>query len=101
MRGLLRERGVVARVGAAGLKRDLPAALADESNELSGEMRELLSEMGQWLRTLEQRIASCEARIIRKFKHHEHDPASVLLRGHAPHRVGAGRLSPRSLALVN
>src|SRR5215471_8007922 len=39
MHGLLRERGVVARVGAAGLKRDLPAALADESNELSGEMR--------------------------------------------------------------
>ena len=69
LRGLLRERGVVVRTGAAALKRSLPAALADENSELSGEMRELLSEMSQWLRTLEQRIASCEARITRKFKH--------------------------------
>ena len=71
LRGLLRERGVVIRVGVAGLKRSLPAALADESSELSGEMRELLGEMGQWLRTLEQRIASCETQITRKFKHDE------------------------------
>jgi transposase len=71
LRGLLRERGVMVRTGAAALKRSLPAALADESSELSGEMRELLSEMSQWLRTLEQRIASCEARITRKFKHDE------------------------------
>src|SRR5713101_8171733 len=71
LRGLLRERGVVVRTGAAALKRGLPAALADESSELSGEMRELLGEMGQWLRTLEQRIASCEAQITRKFKHDE------------------------------
>jgi len=71
LRGLLRERGLVVRTGAAALKRSLPAALADESSELSGEMRELLSEMSQWLRTLEQRIASCEARITRKFKHDE------------------------------
>ena len=71
LRGLLRERGVVVRTGAAALKRSLPAALADESSELSGEMRELLCEMSQWLRTLEQRIASCEARITRKFKHDE------------------------------
>jgi len=71
LRGLLRERGVVVRVGVAGLKRGLPAALADESSELSGELRELLGEMGQWLRTLEQRIASCEAQITRKFKHDE------------------------------
>ncbi len=71
LRGLLRERGVVVRTGAAALKRSLPAALADESSELSGEMRELLCEMSQWLQTLEQRIASCEARITRKFKHDE------------------------------
>src|SRR5260370_87900 len=71
VRGLLRERGVAVRMGVAALKRRLPAALADESSELSGEMRELLSEMSQWLRTLEQRIASCEARITRKFKHDE------------------------------
>ena len=70
-RGLLRERGVVVRTGAAALKRSLPAALADESSELSGEMRELLSEMNQWLGTLEQRIASCETRITRQFKHDE------------------------------
>jgi len=56
LRGLLRERRMVVRTGAAALKRSLPAALADESNEQSGEMRELLSEMSQWLRTLEQRI---------------------------------------------
>jgi transposase len=71
LRGLLRERGVVVRVGVAGLKRGLPAALADESSELCGELRELLGEMGQWLRILEQRIASCEAQITRKFKHDE------------------------------
>jgi transposase len=71
LRGLLRERGVVVRTGAAALKRSLPAALADDSSELSGEMRELLCEMSQWLRSLEQRIASCEARITRKFKHDE------------------------------
>jgi transposase len=71
LRGLLRERGVVVRSGAAVLKRSLPAALADEHNELSGEMRELLSEMSQWLGILEQRIASCETRITRQFKHDE------------------------------
>jgi transposase len=32
LRGLLRERGVVVRTGAAALKRGLPAALADESS---------------------------------------------------------------------
>jgi hypothetical protein len=56
LRGLLRERRMVVRTGAAALKRSLPAALADESSELSGEMRALLSEMSQRLRTLEQRI---------------------------------------------
>src|SRR6202790_559674 len=71
LRGLLRERGVAVRIGVAGLKRALPAALAYDSDELSGEMRELLSEMNQWLRTLEHRIASCEARITQKFKHDE------------------------------
>jgi transposase len=69
LRGLLRERCMVVRTGTAALKRSLPAALADESTELSGEMRELLREMSQWLQTLEQRVASCEARITRKFKH--------------------------------
>jgi transposase len=39
LRGLLRERGVVVRTGPIALKRALPPALADESNELSGEMR--------------------------------------------------------------
>ena len=58
-------------MGVAALKRSLPAALADESSELSGEMRELLCEISQWLRTLEQRIARCEAPIARKFKHDE------------------------------
>jgi hypothetical protein len=38
---------MVVRTGAAALERSLPAALADESSELSGEMRELLSEMSQ------------------------------------------------------
>ena len=57
---------MVARIGAAALKRSLPTALADESSELSGEMRELLREMSQWLRLLEQRITSCEARITRR-----------------------------------
>jgi len=71
LRGLLRERGVVVRVGPIALKRALPSALADEGNELSGEMRELLGEMSQWLRTLEERIASCEAKISRYFKHDE------------------------------
>ena len=39
LRGLLRERRMVVRTGAAALKRSLPAALAAESSELSGEMR--------------------------------------------------------------
>lgn len=81
LRGLLRERGVVVRTGAAALKRSLPAALADESSELSDEMRELLCEMSQWLRTLEQRIASCEARITRKFKHDERCQRLAPVRG--------------------
>jgi transposase len=71
LRGLLRERGVVMRTGVTALKRNLPAALADESSELSGEMRALLSEMSQWLETLEQRITSCETRITRQFKQDE------------------------------
>ena len=62
---------MVVRTGAAALKRSLPAALADDSSELSGEMREMLSEMSQWLGSLEQRIASCETRITRQFKHDE------------------------------
>ncbi len=71
IRGLLRERGVVVRIGPTALKRELPPALADESNELSGEMRELLGEMSQWLRALEERIASCEAKIAQQFKREE------------------------------
>ncbi len=71
LRGLLRERGVVVRIGPTALKRALPPALADESNELSGEIRELLGEMSQWLRALEERIASCEAKIAHQFKRDE------------------------------
>ena len=71
LRGLLRERGVVVGIGPTALKRALPPALADESNELSGEMRELLGEMSQWLRALEERIASCEAKIAHQFKRDE------------------------------
>jgi transposase len=45
LRSLLRERGVVVRVGPTALKRALPPALADEGNELSAEMRELLGKL--------------------------------------------------------
>ncbi len=65
LRALLHERGVVARLGAAGLRQALARALAEEGNELSGALRELLLEMSGWLRELEQRVASVTARIER------------------------------------
>jgi transposase len=65
LRGLLHERGVVAPLGAAGLRRTLVQALADESNEVSGALGELLLELSGWLGELEQRIAAIGSRIER------------------------------------
>ena len=53
LRALLHERGVVARLGAAGLRKALSDALAQEQrNEVSGAMGELLLELSGWLREL-------------------------------------------------
>ena len=74
LRALLHERGVAARLGAAGLRAGLARALADENaenHEVSGAMRELLVEMSGWLRELEQRISSLSGRIERAAKRDE------------------------------
>jgi transposase len=74
VRALLHERGVVARLGAAGLRAGLVRALADEhdeQHEVSGAMGELLREFGGWLRELEQRVAAITKRIERAAKHDE------------------------------
>ena len=71
LRALLHERGVVARLGAAGLRQALSDALADERNEVSGAMGELLLEMSGWLREFEQRIAAINQRIERAVKDDE------------------------------
>ncbi len=67
IRALLHERGVVARLGAAGLRQ----ALAAENSELSGAIGELLRELSGWLRELEQRIAAITRRIERAAKDDE------------------------------
>jgi len=68
IRALLHERGVVARLGAAGLRQAVTQALEDDNHELSGGLRELLREMSGWLRELEQRIAEVTGRIERAVK---------------------------------
>ena len=72
IRALLHERGVVARRGAAGLRKALTDALVQEQrNELSGAMGELLLELSGWLRELEQRIAAITQRIEHAVEHDE------------------------------
>ena len=71
IRGLLHERGVVARLGAAGLRHALAQALEDERNEVSGAIGELLLELSGWLREAEQRIAAITKRIERVVKDDE------------------------------
>jgi len=74
LRALLHERGVAARLGAAGLRAGLARALADEHDErheVSGAMRELLLELSGWLRELEQRGAAITKRIEHAAKHDE------------------------------
>jgi transposase len=68
IRALLHERGVVARLGAKGLRTALAQALADERNEVSGAIGELLLELSGWLRESEQRIATITRRIERAAK---------------------------------
>ena len=63
IRALLHERGVVARLGAAGLRQALTQALAAENPELSGATGEVLLELSGWLRESEQRIAAITRRI--------------------------------------
>ena len=69
LRALLHERGVVAPLGAKGLRRTLSAALANrEHHELSETLGELLLELcGSW-RDLDARIAELTRRIERAAK---------------------------------
>ena len=71
IRALLHERGVVGRVGAAGLRQALAQALQTENSELSGAMGELLLELSGWLRESEQRIAAITRRLERVVKDDE------------------------------
>jgi transposase len=71
LRALLHERGIAARLGAAGLRKALAQALAEEGNEVSGAMGELLLELSGWLRESEQRLAAITKRIERAVKHDE------------------------------
>lgn len=68
LRALLHERGVVARLGAQGLRTALAQALQTEHAELSGTMGALLLELSGWLRESEQRIAAITRRIERAVK---------------------------------
>lgn len=56
MRAFCLEFGVALRQGAGVFKFDLPAALVNEHNDLTGTMRRLLSDMLQDLMSLEKRI---------------------------------------------
>lgn len=71
LRALLHERGVVARLGAKGLRHALAQALEDERNEVSGAMGAVLLELSGWLRESEQRIAAITKRIERAVKDDE------------------------------
>jgi len=71
MRALLYERGITARLGAAGLRQALAQALEDDNPEVSGVMRQTLIEMSGWLRELEQRLAELTARIKQAVKQDE------------------------------
>ena len=84
LRALLHERGVVARLGAKGLRTALTQALADERNELSGAMGEVLLELSGWLREMEQRIAAITRRIERAAKDDERCARLMAMPGVGP-----------------
>src|SRR5882762_2089182 len=63
IRALLHERGVIAPLGAAGLRQALAQALQAENSELSAAIGEVLRELSGGLRELEQRIATITRRI--------------------------------------
>lgn len=65
IRALLHERGVAARLGAAGLRAAVAAALADDHNELSAELRQVIAELLDELRQLELRIKAFDQRLAR------------------------------------
>ncbi len=65
IRALLHERGVTARLGAAGLRAAVVAALADERNELSAALRQVIAELMEELRQLELRVRVFDQRIER------------------------------------
>jgi len=71
LRALLHERGVVARLGAKGLRIALAQAQTDERNEVSGAIGALLLELSGWLRESEERIATITKRIERAVKDDE------------------------------
>ena len=63
MRAFCLEAGIALRPGTGALKASLPAALADEQNELTTGVRALLIELSQDLRSLEARIEELSSRI--------------------------------------
>lgn len=71
LRALLYERGMVAPLGAKGLRQALGQALQTENSELSGAIGEVLLELSGWLRESEQRIAAITRRIERAVKDDE------------------------------
>ena len=84
IRALLHERGVVARLGAKGLRQALTQALAAENSEVSGAMGELLLELSGWLRETEQRIATITRRIERAVKDDERSQRLMEVPGAGP-----------------
>ena len=65
IRALLHERGVTARLGAAGLRAAVAAALAADHHELSAELRQVIAELMDELRQLELRIKAFDQRLER------------------------------------
>jgi transposase len=96
VRGLAREYGVNFAKTRQSLAQQLPAALADATNELTPIAREALAQLAHWIRDIDEQLEQVMRRITAL---PSQDPAYARLRTIPDYRPGIAR-QPRSCAAV-
>ncbi|WP_333995729.1 IS110 family transposase, partial [Burkholderia orbicola] len=89
MRGILTERGIVFARSIALACREIPAVVADTSNDLTPLAREMLADLMDQLRELDKRIAGFDRRIDAAFKASETCQRIAQIEGVGPKTVTA------------